>query len=129
MKHLLLWDGDCGFCARCAEWLQSQDRKNLFEIAPHQSKSEHFLAVYNLDYERCREEIKLVTSDGNILGGAEAVNFFLEKYFPWSLIMRIIKRLPPLLSIEKMAYHLTAKNRPLLSKWLETKACSVFPKQ
>lgn len=129
MKHLLLWDGDCGFCARCAEWLQSQDRKGLFEIAPHQSKSENFLAGYNLDYAQCRKEIKLITSAGNILGGAEAVNFVLEKYFPWSLIIRIIKRLPPLLFIEKMAYRLVAKNRSLLSKWFGVKTCAVFPKE
>jgi len=129
MKHLLLWDGDCGFCARGAQWLQSQDRKSLFEIAPHQSKSEPFLSQYDLDYAQCREEIKLVSSDGNILGGAEALNFFLGKYFPWSLIIRIIKRLPPLLYIEKIAYRLIAKNRSLLSKWFGVKACSVFPKR
>ena len=129
MKHLLLWDGDCGFCARCAGWLQAQDRKNLFEIVPHQSKSESFLAQYDLDYAQCREEIKLVSSDGNILGGAEALNFFLEKYFPWSLVIRIIKRLPPLLLMEKMLYRLIAKNRSLLSKWLGVKACSVFHQQ
>lgn len=124
MKHVLLWDGDCGFCARCAAWLQTQDRKQLFEIVPHQSKSELFLAEYDLDYAQCREEIKLVTSSGNVLGGAEALNFFLDKYFPWTFVIRIIKRLPPLLSMEKMMYHLVAKNRPLLSKWLGVKACS-----
>lgn len=129
MKHLLLWDGDCGICARCAEWLQAQDRKSLFEIAPHQSKNESFLAQYHLDYAQCREEIKLITSNGNILGGAEALNFFLGKYFPWTLIIRIFKRLPPLLLMEKMLYRLIAKNRPLLSKWLGVKACAVFPKQ
>jgi len=124
MKHLLLWDGDCGFCARCAAWLQSQDRKNLFEIAPYQSKNEKFLAEYHLDYAACKKEIKLITSEGNILGGAEAFNFFLEKYFPWSLVIRIIKRLPPLLSIEKIVYRLIARNRPLLSKWFGVKACA-----
>ncbi|MEO6907214.1 MAG: DUF393 domain-containing protein [Abditibacteriaceae bacterium] len=125
MKHLLLWDGDCGFCARCAAWLQSQDRKSLFEIIPHQSKNETFLKEYNLDYENCRQEIKIITTDGDVLGGAEAANFFLEKYFPWLLPIKIIKRLPPLLTIEKMLYHLIAKNRPLLSKWLGVKACNL----
>ncbi len=129
MKHLLLWDGDCGFCARCAQWLQAQDRKSLFEIAPHQSKTEQFLAEHDLDYAACRKEIKLVTCSGEVLGGAEAANFFLEKYFPWSLGIRIIKRLPPLLAIEKMLYRLIARNRPLLSKWFGVKACSVFPKK
>ena len=125
MKHLLLWDGDCGFCARCAEWLQTQDRKELFEIVPHQSKSESFLAEYNLDYAQCRKEIKLITCNGEVLGGAEATNFFLEKYFPWSFVIRIIKRLPPLLAIEKILYHLIAINRPLLSKWLGVKSCKL----
>lgn len=124
MKHLLLWDGDCGFCARCAEWLQVQDRNSLFEIAPHQSKSEIFLGQYNLDYSKCREEIKLITFEGSVLGGAEAINFVLEKYFPWSLIIRIIKRLPVLLSVEQMLYRLIARNRTVLSKWLGVKACT-----
>jgi predicted DCC family thiol-disulfide oxidoreductase YuxK len=124
MKHILLWDGDCGFCARCAAWLQAQDRGQLFEIVPHQSKSEAFLAGYGLDHTFCNQEIKLITGDGKILGGAEALNFFLEKYFPWKGITRIIKRLPPLLVLEKLAYRTIAVNRPLLSKWLGAKACS-----
>jgi len=129
MKHLLLWDGDCGFCARCAAWLQAQDQRQLFEILPHQQKSEAFLAEYDLDHAACNQEIKLITADGKIMGGAEALNFFLEKYVPWAWIMRVIKRLPPLLALEKLAYRAIAKNRPLLSKWLGVKACSIFPKR
>lgn len=124
-KPLLLWDGDCGFCARCANWLQAQDHARLFDITPHQSKDEAFLAKYHLDRAACNREIQLITGNGTVLGGALAVNFFLEKYFPWAWGIRIIKRLPPLLALEKTLYSVVAKNRPLLSKWLGVKACNV----
>ena len=125
---MLVWDGDCGFCARCAAWLQTQDRRQLFEIAPHQSKTDAFLAAHQLDHAACSQEIKLITTAGEVLGGADALNFFLEKYFPWAGGIRIIKRLPPLLVLEKLAYRAIARNRPVLSKWLGVKECSVFPK-
>lgn len=125
MKHLLLWDGDCGVCTHLAGWLQQQDRQHLFEMTPHQRKSESFLAEYNLDRASCNQEIKLITSNGEVFGGAEALNFFLEKYFPWTLFIKIIKRLPPLLAAEKMLYRLIAKHRGLISKGLKTKSCGL----
>ena len=118
-----LFDGDCGICSYSAEVCQRMDRRQQFVIMPYQSFAEDELRKFGLSYARCAHAVQTITRRGRVYAGAFAVNYFLWRQFPWSLLVLLIYALPPLLLLELIGYRLIANNRQRLSQWLGMKAC------
>lgn len=124
-RAILLFDGDCGVCSRTADIMGKLDAAQNFTIKPYRSFTEVELKRYGLSYEKCSKRAYVIGPSGNLYGGAFALNYFLLKRFPWSLLVIVIYALPPLLLAELIGYYLVAKNRYRISRWLGLEACRV----
>jgi predicted DCC family thiol-disulfide oxidoreductase YuxK len=124
----LLYDGDCGVCARTAEILQRLDSNHDFIIQPYGSFTEEWLAQYGLSYDKCSKRAYCISPGGKVWGGAFAVNYFFFKRFPWCLLVFLVYAIPPLLVAELIGYYLVARNRYRISRWLGLDACRVSPR-
>lgn len=122
-QDYLLFDGDCGICSYSAEVCQRMDRRQQFVIVPYQSVAEDELRRFGLSYAPCARAVQAITRRGHAYAGAFAVNYFLWRQFPWSLLVVLIYALPPLLLVELIGYRLIANHRQRLSQWLGMKAC------
>lgn len=68
MAGRLLYDPDCGFCTRCATWLDGRGlRASIEPMTPA------LLQELGIDAERAGREIPFVADDGSITHGAAAV--------------------------------------------------------
>ena len=71
-KYVILYDGRCRFCTSGARRLESWMRRGAVERADFQ-QPEVLARFPGLSYEACMERLHLVTPDGRIFGGAEAI--------------------------------------------------------
>lgn len=122
-RAYLLFDGDCGICSYSADWARRQDRRGLFVVEPYQLFPAKELIRFGLTYDDCSREVQVITRRGRVLGGALAVNYFLLKRFPWSILAVLIYAVPVVLLLEIVLYKLVARNRHRISRWFGLKAC------
>lgn len=122
-KDYLLFDGDCGICTRAAEIARGMGDR--FVIEPYQVIPEIELKIFGITYDKCAKSLQVITRKGRVYSGAFAVNYFLWRHFPWSLLVVLIYALPVLLLIEIIGYRLVAKNRYRLSRWFGLQACRI----
>ncbi len=112
-KHLVLWDGDCGFCKRSVLWLLSHDRYGHLEAQSNQTAdiSDELRAA-------CQKAVHVVKNDGEILRGGRAV-LFCGTQTRWHQLARIALW-PMFLPFVEVGYAFIAKNRAIFSKFLFT---------
>lgn len=122
-QDYFLFDGDCGICSHSAEVCQRMDRRQQFVVVPYQTVAEDELRQFGLSRAQCARAVQTITRRGRVYAGAFAVNYFLWRQFPWSLLVVLIYALPPLLLLELIGYRLIANNRQRLSQWFGMKAC------
>jgi predicted DCC family thiol-disulfide oxidoreductase YuxK len=113
-RHLVLWDGECGFCRRCARWLGERDRDGLFEILPYQELPSPPMTP-ELE-AACARAVHVITSDGTRLRAGRALLFAAEA-LGWRRTSRLLG-LPPLVWLVELGYCLVARSRPLISRVL-----------
>jgi predicted DCC family thiol-disulfide oxidoreductase YuxK len=94
-RQYLLFDGDCGICTWSSDVIKEMDREKRFTVLPYQMFSESDLAV----------------------------NYFLWRKFPWTLLVALIYAVPVLFLLELIVYRLIANNRARISAWLGMEAC------
>jgi predicted DCC family thiol-disulfide oxidoreductase YuxK len=127
-QKYLLWDGDCGFCMRC---LGLANRLNAggFELVSYQSIAEDELRNLGLSHHRCSQELKAITANGQVLGGAFALNYFLWFHPQWRVLIALLYALPILILAEVVVYRAVAQNRGAISGVLGFNSCSISPRQ
>ncbi|MGF1509874.1 MAG: thiol-disulfide oxidoreductase DCC family protein [Myxococcota bacterium] len=111
--HLILWDGECGFCRRSVEWLQRQDARGELEAVPFQmAPSPPMTPELRV---ACERAVHLVRPDGTILRGGRAVLAALEivGYRFWGRFLSW----PPMIWIIEAGYWVVARNRRWFSRW------------
>jgi predicted DCC family thiol-disulfide oxidoreductase YuxK len=113
-RHLLLWDGECGFCRRCVRWMRERDRAGLFETVPYQELSSPPMTPDLA--QACARAVHVFTRDGARLRGGRAVLFVTEQ-LGWRRTSRVLG-LPPLVWLVELGYRLVARNRRLVSRLL-----------
>ena len=116
-KHLVLWDGDCGFCRRSVKWLLSHDRFGHLEAQSNQEAD-----ISPELREACQNAVHVVKSDGEILRGGRAV-LFCGTQTRWNRLARI-GLWPVVLPFIEIGYAIVAKNRAVFSKFLFTRESS-----
>jgi predicted DCC family thiol-disulfide oxidoreductase YuxK len=128
-KIQVLFDGDCGICARGCEILVKIDRRNLFEYTPYQSHSEEELRRFGADYEICNKKILVITLKGKSLFGAFGLNRLLWQYFPYNVGVFLIYAVPIFLVFELIAYKIVASNRAKISGFFGLRVCALPPQK
>lgn len=113
-RHLVLWDGDCGFCRRIAAWFTQRDRRGEFELIPYQkAPSPPMTAELRAACERAMHVVK---SDGEILVGGKAMLFLFEST-GCRTVPRVLS-LPPFSWFVELAYRVVASNRRFFSRFM-----------
>lgn len=110
-KHLVLWDGDCGFCRRSVQWLQKQDRYGALKFQPNQEAD-----ISPQLRQACQSAVHVIKSDGEILKAGRAV-LFCAQFTRWHQLARM-GQWPIFLPFIELGYALVAKNRMFFSKIL-----------
>ncbi len=107
-KSWLLYDGNCPICRRLAERFATTLRRRGFDLAPLQSQWVHS----RLGSLTCEppDEMLILSSTGNILGGADAVVFLARRIW-WAYPLYAIARLPGVMWLLGHLYRWVAKNR------------------
>ena len=108
VEHLpvLLYDGDCGFCTRCARVAERLPVRA--RLAPWQEED---LATLGTTEARARDEVVLVTEDQQVFGGATAVAQLLRhSRGVWPVIGRIMAA-PAVRTLAAWTYRWVAANR------------------
>src|SRR5262245_57726350 len=114
-KPLLLYDGECRFCLR---WIRRWQQKfcDKVDVAPFQSLEERF--NQDISIECFQSAIQLITTDGKVYGGAEAV------FRAWSngsgvgkgFALCCYRVVPGFAPLSRVAYHAVARHRELASR-------------
>jgi len=111
-RPLLLFDGDCGFCRFwVARWRAAT--RGRVDFAPAQQEAFRFPQVTE---EAWKRSMQLVTPEGAVFGGAEAL-FRMLAYVPecrWMLVA--YRRVPGAQFVSAAAYRLVADHRGFFSK-------------
>ncbi len=111
-RHLIVWDGECGFCRRSVHWVLARDGGGVFDAMPFQDVASPPLTPALR--AACASAVHVQTRDGVWLRGGRACLFILERVgFP--RLARITGRRPLVWGIE-LAYWLVAGNRGLFSR-------------
>ena len=124
----LLYDGDCPFCRREAEWLKRRDRDGNLAL-------ENIAAVgfdpgrYGLTHAEVMGSLHGVLPDGRVVRGVEAVRQACSRVgLGWLLAPT---RLPIVRGLSDGAYGIFARNRIRLGRLFGRKcqsgACAVKP--
>lgn len=109
-RALLLYEGDCGFCNRCARFI-ARRLPTSAELRPWQRTN---LDAYGVREDRVRYEIVWVDAAGRQFGGAQAVaKLLLDCGGVWAVLGAPL-RVPPFRWLAHALYRLVANNRSRL---------------
>lgn len=109
-RPLLLFEGDCGFCNRCARFI-ARRMPTTAELKPWQRVN---LAAYGVAEARVRYEIVWVDTAGRQYGGAQAIaRLLIDSGGVWAVLGHPL-RVPPLRWLAHAVYRLVANNRSRL---------------
>ncbi|KPL86269.1 thiol-disulfide oxidoreductase DCC family protein [Ardenticatena maritima] len=116
----LIYDGDCGICQWTAEWVRKRDRQHRLHIVPFQAIEPGEVAP-GLTRADCARAVHLITPEGRRFRAARAMFETLRLLSPpWRWIGTLCAPFSPLF---EPAYHLIARSRHRLSRWLGLDAC------
>jgi predicted DCC family thiol-disulfide oxidoreductase YuxK len=110
--HWIVWDGECGFCARSVRWALAHDRRDEFRAIPYQEVPSPPMTPALR--EACRTSVHVRSADGRWLRGGRASLFILER-IGWPRLARLAA-LPPFVWAVEAAYALVARNRAFFSR-------------
>jgi predicted DCC family thiol-disulfide oxidoreductase YuxK len=119
-RHLLLWDGRCGFCQRCVTWLMRQPGASRLHAMPYQTASSPMVTP---EIRRASARaMHVLTTDGRVLKAGRASLFLLE-VLGWRWTARVLGW-PPFVWLVELAYKLIAVNRNRLSRLIPNTAAT-----
>ena len=109
-RHLVLWDGECGFCRRSVEWLAAHDRRHALEFKPYQD-----VELAPSLRAACERAMHVITSDGQVLSGGRAMMFCgqFTRFSGWARLAQW----PIFLPFIELGYKFVARNRDLISRF------------
>jgi predicted DCC family thiol-disulfide oxidoreductase YuxK len=109
-RPLLVFDGDCGFCTKSAEWV-SRDWRGRARAVPWQTLGEKGLAEIGLTIEQVTESAWWVDQLNQPVGGHRAIGESLRACRGWKRALGTAIVSPPLDWIGPAAYRLVARHR------------------
>lgn len=123
-EPILLFDGDCGFCAAAVRLTRTRVAPHV-RFVPWQMADLPALGVTEAQADR--EILWIIPGTGTVQGGARAAaRVLMQGSAPWRLAGRLL-RLPPVSWAARAVYRAVARNRHRLPGG--TAACSLPAKQ
>ncbi|MEM1022540.1 MAG: DUF393 domain-containing protein [Myxococcota bacterium] len=113
-KHLVLWDGECGFCRRSVDWLLALDHESRLEALPYQQAPSPPMTPALAS--ACERAVHVVAVDGRVFRAGRAVLFALD-VVGWRTLA-FVGRIPPFIWAIELGYWVVARNRRWFSKLL-----------
>lgn len=107
------FDADCSFCTAWARRLRRTLEARGYGLAPLQSP--RVRALLNLNEQDLLREMRLVTSDGAVLGGADAL-LHLAQGIWWAWPLYALARLPGMHRVLDHGYRWFAARRHCTSR-------------
>lgn len=107
-QHWVLWDGECGFCARFARWAERNDRRGRLRVVPYQQAPSPPMTPAIAT--ACAQALHVETARGTTLRGGRAVLFILGT-LGWRRMARLLSRWPLVLAVDR-GYDIVAAHRP-----------------
>ena len=116
---VLLYDGDCGFCSRCAAFLRRRVPTSAAIVAWQAAD----LTRLGVTAEQCAAAVQFVTP-GRVSAGPEAIADLLRTARgPWWRLAGRLLATRPMLAVGWPVYRLVARNRHRLPG--STSACEL----
>jgi len=112
-RPVLLWDGECGFCGRCARWMARQTGDAVL----YKRYQEALPNYPELDEDRLSEAVHLVAPDGAVLHSAAAIYRALAVLPNYAWLLRWYRRSSLFAALSEWGYRRVANNRSFIS-WL-----------
>jgi predicted DCC family thiol-disulfide oxidoreductase YuxK len=107
IRPVLVYDGDCGFCSSCVEFVERRVPTTA-EIIPWQFTN---LDALGTTAQQAQYELVWVHPSGRVDGGAQAVaHLLIDAGGPWRPLGRLL-RVPPVRWMAHAVYRLVADNR------------------
>ncbi|MGA9472691.1 MAG: MBL fold metallo-hydrolase [Terriglobales bacterium] len=112
--YKVLYDGQCEICHACVAWLRTLDTRNQTASLPI---SADVLAGVDsrLELSQCLRQLHVVTPEGEILVGWDAVTC-LARLFPSTWLIGALGSVFPFRALGRLGYGFIAANRYSLSK-------------
>ena len=108
-KHLVVYDGDCGFCQATVSFIKTLDWLSKFDFIPFQEES--ILRKYTfLTEAMCQKEIILIKTSGKYYGGYDAFKI-MSGSIPITFLLSWFFFLPGVTNLGIIIYQVIAKNR------------------
>ena len=110
----VLYDPQCGLCARICQWLRVQPKWIPIRLVPSNLTARFYPALAARNF---REELIVVSDQGGVYMGDHAwimCLYALKEYRGWA---RRLSR-PALLPLARQAFAVLSGNRRRVSKWL-----------
>jgi predicted DCC family thiol-disulfide oxidoreductase YuxK len=104
----VLYDGECAICTRWVARFYHPLRRRGFRLAPLQTPG--IAERFGLKEEGLLNEMRLVTRDGHILGGADALAEIARALW-WTWPVWLAYQLPGAKPVLRAAYRWLARNR------------------
>ncbi len=118
-RPVLVYDGDCGFCASCVRFARRRIRPDADDVAWQHAD----LAALGTSARRAAHEVLWVTPAGTVYGGAQAVaRLLLRAGGGWAPLGAVLT-LPVARSVAAAVYRIVAGHRDRLPGG--TAACAV----
>lgn len=108
VHSVLLWDGECGFCARSVTWLHRHGRRPVSTQAFQSLLSELPQEVL----ATARDQVLWIAASGEVVGGSLAVIAALQAAGRpgWAALLRALQ------PFTRWGYRLVARNRARLGR-------------
>ncbi len=107
-RPLLVYDGDCGFCAYWARYWQKLTGERV-EYRPYQEVASQYPAISQADFQRA---VQFIAPDGRRAAAAEASFLTLSNARGKGFWLALYRRLPGFAPISELIYAFIAKRRP-----------------
>ena len=120
---MVVYDGQCPFCLRQIQRIQTRDRPQRFEYVPRQTEGldRRFPALAEADFNT---GMRLVHPNGSVSVGADAV-YEIARRLPGWRNWAWLYRLPGLKFVLRALYAWVARNRYRLARACEDGACEL----
>ena len=112
--YKVLYDGQCEICQACVAWLKIIDRENKTVSLPISPETLPTVDS-RLRLEECLRQLHVVTPEGEILVGWDAVSS-LARLFPPTWLIGALGQRFPFRNVGRLLYGFVATNRYFLSK-------------
>jgi predicted DCC family thiol-disulfide oxidoreductase YuxK len=107
-RPLLVYDGDCGFCAYWARYWQKLTGDRI-EYRPYQEVAARYPAISQTDFQRA---VQFIPPDGHHASAAEASFLALSHASGRGFWLALCRRLPGFAPVSELAYAFIAAHRP-----------------